>query len=224
MNDYYITTLAAERLRKVYDIAPTRVRQYLHAETNHVAQKIRPGNLILDLGCGYGRIFSSLARSAGSVVGIDTSLESILLGQGMFGQIPNCAFAQMNAVRLGFHDKMFDVVICIQNGISAFHVHQRDLIRESFRVAKPGGTILFSSYCEKFWEDRLMWFQLQSDAGLLGEIDREKTHNGTIVCKDGFVATTVSPDQFELLTQGLDADVRVVEVDGSSCFCEIIPR
>jgi len=128
----------------------------------------------------------------------------------------------MNAVKLAFYDGAFDCVICIQNGISAFHVDQQALVSESVRVAKAGATVLFSSYSERFWKDRLEWFELQSKAGLVGEIDYEKTTDGVIVCKDGFTATTMSSDHFLALTAQLDADVRIVEVDESSLFCEIV--
>jgi len=67
----------------------------------------------------------------------------------------------------------------------------------------------------------LEWFQLQSDAGLLGEIDVEKTGDGVIVCKDGFRATTVGPEEFLSLTSDLYAETKIVEVDESSLFCEI---
>jgi ubiquinone/menaquinone biosynthesis C-methylase UbiE len=127
----------------------------------------------------------------------------------------------MNALHLAFHDDSFDVVICIQNGISAFHVDKKELIKESIRIAKQGGTILFSSYSEKFWNHRLEWFQLQSKAGLLGEIDYEKTKKGMIVCKDGFTATTVKPEQFISLTSNLNVNAKIVEVDESSVFCEM---
>jgi 2-polyprenyl-6-hydroxyphenyl methylase/3-demethylubiquinone-9 3-methyltransferase len=128
----------------------------------------------------------------------------------------------MNAVKLGFCDGVFDCVVCIQNGISAFHVDQQALISEGVRVAKAGGTVLLSSYSERFWKNRLEWFELQSKAGLVGEIDYEKTTDGVIVCKDGFTATTVSRDHYLALTAQLDADVRIVEVDESSLFCEIV--
>ena len=129
----------------------------------------------------------------------------------------------MNAVQLSFPNNAFDVVVCIQNGISAFHVNQKELIHESLRVTKSNGIVLFSSYSEKFWNDRLKWFQLQSDAGLLGEIDYEKTINGNIVCKDGFTATTVGKDQFKTLTSDIDnVIVNIEEVDDSSLFCQFI--
>lgn len=222
--DYYQNRLSADRLRLVYEIAPRRVQQYLEAEANYVLGKIRPGDSVLELGCGYGRILPRLAQKAHRVVGIDTSLASLTMGREKLGRYSNCFLLQMDAVRLAFGHHCFDQVACIQNGISAFHVNQRDLIQESIRVAKPGGTVLFSSYSDKFWEDRLEWFRLQSKAGLLGEIDLEKSRDGQIVCQDGFTATTVRPDDFLSLTADLPVDAHIVEVDESSLFCEITPR
>ena len=223
LNNYYSDKLSAERLQRVYEIAPPRVKQYFGAEVNHVLQKIHIQNLVLELGCGYGRVLPSLAKKAKFVFGIDTSFSSLLLGKELLDNNSNCFFAQMDAVQLSFPNNFFDVVVCIQNGISAFHVNQKKLILESLRVTKQNGIVLFSSYSEKFWNDRLEWFQLQSDIGLLGEIDYEKTINGNIVCKDGFTATTVGMDQFKTLTSDIDnVIVKLEEVDESAVFCELI--
>ena len=224
MIEYYSEKLSAQRLKKVYDIAPPRVQQYLKAEVNHILQYIRAGDLVIELGCGYGRIIPEVSKKAGIALGIDTSLSSVLLGKELLAGTQNCQLACMDAVHLAFPAHVFDIVVCIQNGISAFHVDQGELIQESIRVTKPGGIALFSSYSDKFWEDRLAWYQLQSEADLLGEIDYQKTGDGVIVCKDGFTATTVGPDEFQQLTTGLKADVQIVEVDESSLFCEIIPH
>jgi SAM-dependent methyltransferase len=218
---YYSQKLSATRLKQAYDIAPPRVRQYLDAEMSHVLEKIHPGDLVVELGCGHGRILPRLAGKAEWVVGIDTSVPTLEFAQETLAAIPNCSLSRMDAVRLGFHDGAFDCVVCIQNGISAFHVDQRALVSESVRVTKPGGTVLFSSYSDRFWKHRLEWFELQSEAGLIGEIDYAKTKDGVIVCKDGFTATTVRSEDFIALTTHLNVDVRIVEVDESSLFCEI---
>lgn len=224
MGDYYSNELSAERLVRVYDIAPPRVRRYLEMEVDHVIERISSGDAVLELGCGYGRILPRLARKANSVIGIDTSLASLKLGREKLTGISNCHLLSMNAIQLSFADKVFDVVVCIQNGISAFHVKQEDLIRESLRVTRSGGIVLFSSYSDKFWDTRLEWFRLQSEAGLLGEIDPEKTGNGTIVCRDGFTATTVGRKEFLSLVERIDVDTQIVEVDNSSLFCEMTFR
>jgi 2-polyprenyl-6-hydroxyphenyl methylase/3-demethylubiquinone-9 3-methyltransferase len=197
------------------------VKQYLEAEIRHVAGRIRPGDLVLELGCGYGRVMKELAHQAGTLVGIDTSLASLQLARQHLAGLAGCQLVKMDASALAFKDQAFDVVVCIQNGISAFHVDQRALIAESIRVTRPGGRVLFSSYSARFWPHRLEWFQRQADHGLLGEIDHQATGNGVIVCKDGFKATTVSPAEFAALTAEFDVEVQTREVDDSSIFCEI---
>jgi len=224
LRDYYSDKLSAERLRRCYELATPRVQHYLEAEIDFVRQKIQSGNLVLELGCGYGRIIPRLAAKSGLIVGIDTSYSSIMYGLHLIKYIEHCHLLVMNAVQLGFPDQTFDRVICIQNGISAFHVDPRQLIREAVRVTKPGGSAIFSSYADQFWPHRLEWFKLQADAGLVGEIDYEKTGNGVIVCRDGFTATTVRPREFKKYKGGIMAEIRIEEVDQSSIFYEIIPQ
>jgi SAM-dependent methyltransferase len=219
--DYYSEKLSADRLKLVYESAPPRIKQYLAAELDHVLEKIHPGDAVLELGCGYGRILPPLARKARWILGIDTSVASLIAARRMLSGYPNCRLLQMDAIQLAFRDGAFDAIICIQNGISAFHRNQQGLIAESIRVTKPGGMVLFSSYANKFWEHRLRWFRRQSELGLLGEIDSEKSRDGDIVCKDGFTATTVGPEKFIELTGGFHVAVRIQEVDESSVFCEI---
>jgi SAM-dependent methyltransferase len=224
MYTYYKDNLSGGRLKRVYEIAPQRVRQYLEAEASHVVDRIGAGQEVLELGCGYGRILPRLAEKAGTVVGIDNSLENLLVGRAELRRLPGCRLICMDAAHLAFADRRFDCVACIQNGISAFHVDRKDLIREAVRVTRSGGLVLFSTYSERFWEARLEWFELQAEAGLLGEIDRQRTGDGVIVCKDGFTATTILPTAFLALTRELNADIELVEVDESSLFCEITPR
>ncbi|HUU83023.1 MAG TPA: class I SAM-dependent methyltransferase [Phycisphaerae bacterium] len=224
MGSYYSERLSAERLRRCYEIAPPRVQQYLEAEIEYVAGRIGRGDVVLELGCGYGRVLERLAGKAGTLVGIDTSAPSLEMGRELLSAFQNCRLLQMDAVALGFADRSFDVVCCIQNGISAFHVDKPALIAEAIRVTKPGGRVLFSSYSPNFWDARLEWFKLQADHGLLGEIDWDATGDGVIVCRDGFRATTIGPGEFESLTAGFDVDRRIEEVDRSSIFCELVPR
>lgn len=222
MESYYEKKLSSNRLKKVYDLATPRILQYLQAELGYALEHISGGDLVLDLGCGYGRQLPEMCKKAGFVVGIDSSADSLSLGMEFLKDVRNCVLVRMNARDLEFPDESFNVVTCLQNGISAFHVDQHDLIREAIRVTRPGGKILFSSYSEKIWEERLKWFELQSDAGLLGKIDPKKTGKGNIVCDDGFTATTVGESDFrELLSgiPGIEATLR--EVDGSCLFLVI---
>jgi len=221
MIGYYDKNLSADKLKKVYDIAPPRTKQYLRAEIDFVLKNIKSSDTVLELGCGYGRVLKPLAQKARSVIGIDSSPANIESAKDYLSEYHNIQFLTMNAAELAFRDNCFDKVICIQNGISAFHVDPEKLISEALRVVKKNGLMLFSSYSDKFWNERLEWFKIQSEYRLLGEIDWDKTKNGTIICEDGFLATTFSPENFEELMSQFNLSYNIEEIDSSSVFCLI---
>ena len=222
MPGYYTEKLAAERLRACYDLAPPRTRAHLEAEIEFVLERTRPSMVVVELGCGYGRVLGRLLPAVQIVFGIDTSPASLRMASEFIGRKPSLRLACMDAISMGFPDRIFDLTLCVQNGICAFAVDQQQLFREALRVTRSGGLVLFSSYSPQFWEHRLQWFEIQSANRLIGEIDHQATGNGVIVCKDGFRATTVDRTTFEKLAAGLGVTPRITEVDGSSLFCEVV--
>jgi 2-polyprenyl-6-hydroxyphenyl methylase/3-demethylubiquinone-9 3-methyltransferase len=81
--------------------------------------------------------------------------------------------------------------------------------------------VLFSSYSDGFWSDRLAWFEAQASEGLVGTIDHSASGDGVIVCEDGFRSGRLTPRDFRTLCSEVGVEGRVCEVDGSSVFCEI---
>jgi 2-polyprenyl-6-hydroxyphenyl methylase/3-demethylubiquinone-9 3-methyltransferase len=221
MNTYYLDRLAGARLQRAYDVAPPRVQRHLEAEIQFVLQRVQPGDLVLELGCGYGRVLRRLQEKAGTVVGIDVSAASLQLARSYIRHSPCCHLFKMNATRLGFADRQFDAVVCVENGISSFRVNKRKLVGEALRVTRPGGVVLFSTYSARFWDERLEWFRIQAQHGLIGRIDAEATGNGTVVCGDGFRSGVVRPEDFVFLTAHFNLVPRITEVDGSSLFFEL---
>jgi len=219
---YYKDKLSADKLLRCYEIAPPRIKHYLNAELYFVISNLHGTDLVLELGCGYGRVMKEVSQSVPWIIGNDISKGSLELAGAYMEPCQNYAVFLMDASQMSFRSCIFDAVFCIQNGISAFGVNKKRLIAESIRVTKDNGIILFSSYSPKIWEARLEWFRKQSQFGLIGEIDEEKTRDGTIVCKDGFRATTVSSDQFVGLFDEFRLNASIIEVDESSIFCKII--
>ena len=222
MTGYYTNKLSGSRLERCYEVAPTRVRQYLEAEIRHVLERLRSTDSVLELGCGYGRIARRLATVAHHVVGIDTASESLELARRMLEPGAWCEFMQMDALDLRFPDCAFDAVVCLQNGICAFGVDQEALLREALRVTREGGMVLFSTYTDGIWPERLAWFEAQAAEGLVGAIDYTASHNGVIVCDDGFRAGRMTAGDFRSLCSEIGVAPMIAEVDGSILFCEII--
>ncbi len=221
---YYRQRLSANKLLRCYEIASPRIKQYLDAEIQFVISNLQSSDLVLELGCGYGRVMKAVSPFVSWIFGNDISKESLEFAGPYMESCQNCAVFLMDASRLSFRSCALDVVFCIQNGISAFGVNKKRLIAESIRVTKDDGITLFSSYSPKIWDARLEWFRRQSRFGLIGKIDEEKTCDGTIVCKDGFRATTVSGNEFVKLFGEFGLKASIIEVDESSVFCKAIKR
>ena len=220
MTSYYSEQLSGDRLQRCYELASPRVQQYLESEIRHLLGRIGPEDAVLELGCGYGRVAVRLAEQARSVVGVDVAEESLALARTLAGSDSRCEFVLMDALHMSFADGSFDVVVCIQNGICAFGVPQSELMREALRVLRAGGRLIFSTYSDGFWADRLSWFELQSSEGLVGSIDHRATGDGVIVCSDGFRSGTATRSHLEELCSELGVTATITEVDGSSLFCE----
>jgi SAM-dependent methyltransferase len=221
VSGYYTNRLSADRLARCYELAPPAIQRYQEAEILHILRTIRPGDRVLELGCGYGRVLARLAPEASFIVGIDVSLPSLALAASLPERHHLFRLAAMDAVVLGFRPGSFDLVCCPQNGISAFHVDQRKLLESAVSATAPGGVVQFFSYADEFWESRLAWFRLQAAEGLVGEIDEAATGNGTIACRDGFTATTVSAERFSELARGLGRSFSVSVLEHASVVCEI---
>jgi 2-polyprenyl-6-hydroxyphenyl methylase/3-demethylubiquinone-9 3-methyltransferase len=215
--NYYAQKLNSQKLFKVYETKIPRVKQYLDAEISFVRDNLTGSERILELGAGYGRIVKELAGNCKSIVGIDISDESVLLGKEYLKDSPNAEIITMDVNNLAFEEK-FNVVLCLQNGLSAMKITSLDLIEKIFGMVVSGGKIYFSTYSEKFWEYRLMWFKEQAEKGLLGELDLDKTKDGVIICKDGFKAITHTLKDLETIGNLSGYEYEIQEVDESSVF------
>jgi len=205
------------KLLQVYQTKYPRIKRYFDEEINFVRQNLYGNEKVLEVGAGYGRIIKELAPFAASFMGIDISKASVELGRDYIKECLNCSIQVMDVHNLEF-DEEFDVVLCLQNGLSAIKGQPINLIKQCMKVLTSGGKAYFSTYSAKFWNHRLAWFHEQADKGLIGEIDLEKTHDGIIMCKDGFTAITFSEDELKKLGEESGFHYRIEEVDESSLF------
>ena len=141
MSDYYSENLSSDRLQLCYELAPARVKQYLQSEIDFVLEMIRTNNSVLELGCGYGRVLSQLTKKSDDIWGIDTSLSSLRYAKKYINNLSKINLCTMNAISLGFYNNTFDIVLCLQNGLSAFkenpHISANIAIRSKSRPVPP---------------------------------------------------------------------------------------
>lgn len=220
--NYYEEKLNAGTLEACYSAAPIRVRQHLEAEINFVNSRLKSSDIVLELGCGYGRALFKMAPYANYLVGVDKSEENLHYAENLNSSYTNCEFFHMDAGNLEFSDNEFDVVVCIQNGICAFGTDQKQLLAEAVRVARNRGKIIFSSYADKFWIHLIEWYTLQGEMVGIGEIDLDaSTRNSCIINKDGFKISNLNENGFRKLCDETGLQYQISEIDDSLVFCEI---
>lgn len=110
--------------------------------------RLRPGDLVLDLGCGFGRHAYEAARRGGRVVAADFSGAELKEVRNTFdamldaGEIaPGTAVGtvQGDGTRLPFTDGAFDRVIASE--VLEHIPDDDDAVAELARVLRPGGTM-----------------------------------------------------------------------------------
>ena len=108
----------------------------------------RPGDRVLDVGCGTGYLAGIAARAVapgGSVLGVDASESMVEYARGAVGT-PSCRFEVGTAQALPAEDAAFDVVL---SSLMLHHVPDADqpaALREMRRVLRPGGRLLLADF------------------------------------------------------------------------------
>ncbi|MEU8246304.1 methyltransferase domain-containing protein [Nonomuraea sp. NPDC048916] len=109
--------------------------------------EIRPGEKILDVGCGTGYLTHLLAPvtgPAGQVTGVDPSAS--MVGHAGRHAPRNCSYQVGEGQDLPFPDASFDVLV------STLAVHHMPssaralAVQEMFRVLRPGGRLLIAEF------------------------------------------------------------------------------
>ncbi len=124
---------------------------------------LRPGDAVLDLGCGFGRHAFEAARRGASVVALDAGrdeVEGVLAtfvamteaGELVAGSA-HAAVVQGDALALPFADGTFDRVICSE--VLEHIPDDRAALAELARVLRPGGTMAIT--VPRFFPELVNW-------------------------------------------------------------------
>ncbi len=141
---------------------------------------LKPGDKILEIGCGIGSIVYKLGQKGYDVTGIDISREAIAYGLEKYGQIH---LEVQVAENLPFEDESFDIVLSFDlfEHIAAIDLH----IGEVRRVLRAGGYYLFqtpnkysNAIYETLWTKSLKWRRYHPSLHSPGQLKRRLTRHG----------------------------------------------
>lgn len=108
---------------------------------------VRPGMVVLDLGCGDGTTALPAARRGADVLGVDIASNLVAAGnvRAQEERLTNLRFEEGDASRLdGLESDRFDLVISIFGAM--FAPRPFETASEMVRVVRPGGQILMGNW------------------------------------------------------------------------------
>lgn len=116
------------------------IRSVVSAPLVDLIVGLDPHSLVLDVGCGPGRVLGFLARRGIRCIGLDRSRVSLGLAIQRYG----CPGAVGDNLHLPFADATADVVI--SDGVIHHTENPQAAFAENFRILKPGGQMYLAVY------------------------------------------------------------------------------
>lgn len=124
--------------------------------------ELRPGDRVLDLGCGAGWATRLLARlvagekqKPGQVVGLDVSNEMIRLAEQSSKAFGSIQYIVGSAQQVPWQDNFFDKVLSVESFY--YYADQDRALNELFRVMAPGGRVFILINLYRDNEYSLQW-------------------------------------------------------------------
>jgi len=120
--------------------------------------KIRPGERVLDVGCGRGEMVLHAAMLGADAVGIDYAEEAVRIAAESLATAPDDIRGRahvrvMNARALAFEDGSFDVALMSDIVEHLYPPELAEALRETWRVLRPGGRLIVHTSPNRLFYD-----------------------------------------------------------------------
>ena len=184
------------------------LEHYTRAETAFLANRVRHGSVLLDIGVGTGRGLESVLGKVSKAYGIDFSGLMLKEARKLLGQNPKVALEQADAESLPFTNAAFDYVTCMLNTYGNFENPDKCL-EEMLRVVKPDGEVILGIYSQNALETQLKTYK---QVGLdIQFFDKESVYT-----KEGLVSRRFTREKLLEAAKQHGVQIQVIELTSIS--------
>jgi len=140
-------------------------RAFMWRDLEFIKDYVKPGDRILDFGCGNGRLAGFFKGRYSEYIGVDISQRLIDIASQTYHS-EKTKFIKIKAKKIPFKDNSFDAIF----SIAVFHhfpskEYSLQIARELYRVMKPGGKIVISAW--NLWQKQYLEYHAKSREGWL---------------------------------------------------------
>ena len=135
-----------------------KIEEYHKLEQDEIYKSIRDYSIVLEAGCGKGRIIDLLKDKRGiKIIGVEYVPEIAEETAHRFKDYSNVQIINGDISNMYFFDdNMFDYVVCAFNTLGTIpEPYDKEAVEEFKRVVKPDGEILISVYSKEALEEQL---------------------------------------------------------------------
>jgi len=201
---------------RIIEQAPKQVHSYLNAELARMLELATPNYVVLEVGCGSGRVLAPLSQYCRYVVGIDNQAVQISASAEKISRKENVEVVLADASIMPFNDSIFDLSLIPYNLLAGLRYQTNVVLEEMVRVTKQNGIIAGSVYSEDALEAQLEHYENLgfNDAIVSSDYICAANAEGETIFVERF-----TPDKLRALLTGFDfRRLKVEELDPISYF------
>jgi SAM-dependent methyltransferase len=155
-------------------------RAFMWRDLGFVTDLVKPGDRVLDFGCGNGRLAGFMERVFREYFGVDVSQKLIDMAEKKYNE-KNIKFLKIDPLvdKLTFADNSFDIIF----SIAVFHhlpgkEYRLRVAKELYRVLRPGGKLVVSVW--NLWQRRFWKYHWQELLRKLGKSGKSSLNWGDL--------------------------------------------
>jgi len=201
-----------DKISEIWEKLPetfSQVKDFHNSETDFIISLVKEhkNSVILDLGCGSGRILKELSRiGVHKLYGIDISSKMIDKCRVI---LPGWVVLLQHDFRkrLPFTDNFFDFIFITGNSLSSSITESETVLRNVHRILKEDGTLVIGLYNSEFMTEDFVrdYYGRFPKSIVLKCFDKE---NHTVFVGDIY-SHWLDEEELEALFEDLDFDVKI---------------
>lgn len=170
--------------------------------------------LLLEVGCGGGRLFPVLAKQTGQLVGIEIAERQYQRARSVASQFKNVSVVHGDAADMPFPDDHFDAALMVWNLFGNLADQRDRVLAETLRVVKPGKKICLSVLSQEALEPYLEMLKVNN-------LTAEHVTEDKVFLREGLISERFSRKKLEKIFEQFSPSYQITQLTPIGYWCVV---